>query len=530
MILRAITVLAMTICYCFFADRTQLWNKAQKQYTSTDFNTLCAVALLAGVLSIRRSTPPNVKADQPFLSRDQTDEWKGWMQLVILIYHYTGASKVLWIYEIIRLLVASYLFMTGYGHTVFFYKKADYSLRRSASVLTRLNLLSCILSYVMKTDYLFYYFAPLISFWYMVIYVTMSVAHSRNNSLAFLTGKIFVSAALITSLIRLPGILETLFQCLKKCCNIHWNVMEWRFRLQLDAYIIYVGMLCGVLFVRTTDATNNPRGENYHLDYFIRKRFAKLRAGSLAFAFLTPPAFHIFARSTPDKFVYNSFVPYISAFPILAFVVLRNFSLSARNFHSSAFAWVGRHSLETFTLQFHIWLAADTKGLLSTGMFERWGGRPADFILLSVIFLWISWHVAAATQTVTRWMIVPRDGKMYVDQDKEAKGENWLLPKIKDKQELDGLPHYRIGRAFQEVGAGVKRGADGIKRRITGDFRVRLGIILLVLWGLNLVHNLPRVQNLITSHSNTAFRLMLEQTCSTSTQYHASNNQKACNV
>ena len=366
---RNLLVVGLAIWYSFVADRGW-FDKVQKQFDWGIFSILSFSTVVIGVLSIR----PH---EDSFLARDQTDEWKGWMQCIILIYHYTAASKVLPIYQFIRLLVASYLFMTGFGHTVFFYSQQDYSLRRVASTIIRLNLLNCFLPVVMGTDYMFYYFAPLVTFWFLVVYMTMRVF---GNS--FLTTKILASVVVTTFVTRCPGLLEAVFLALERL-SIRWDVDEWRFRVALDMHIVHVGMLAAVAYVRFRN----------HLDLTPR-----LHQLCIATCLLTLPLYWWFASTWTDKYAFNRWHPYLSPFPILAFVVLRNSTSRLRSFHSSTWAWVGRCSLETFTLQFHMWLAADTKGLLSTGLL----GRVGDFVVLTSIFMWLSWHVAKATSIIAK--------------------------------------------------------------------------------------------------------------------------------
>jgi hypothetical protein len=169
------------------------------------------------------------------------------MQAVLLLYHWTGGSSQFWMYQIVRIIIASYLFLTGYGHTTYLLKNADYSFQRVAGVLIRLNLLACALSYVMGTSYAIYYFAPLISFWFIVVFVTMRVRHDKNDDFAFLIVKIVASGFIITLFYVIPGLIETLFGLLKVTYGVSWNAADWQFKISTDPYIVLFGMLVAAI-------------------------------------------------------------------------------------------------------------------------------------------------------------------------------------------------------------------------------------------------------------------------------------------
>ena len=502
----AIAILLSAANYCWLTDRTHLYSKASKQYSSTSFAVLCFMAFVLGIISIYRSRGPTQKqkacktssSEDCFLSRDQTDEWKGWMQMIILIYHYTGASRVLWIYKIARLLVAAYLFLTGYGHTIFFRNKADYSLRRVAGVLIRLNMLTCILPYVMQTDYLFYYFAPLVSFWYLVVFCTMAIGRSWNGILLFLIFKILLSAVIVTILIKpWPGVLTTNISYLSKFCGLHWDATDWGFRLRLDKYIVYFGMLVAA-YTATNKGENavcyttaedriSPKAQG------LRKAQLRLPQSEIFRAYLDDKRcvylattcsgclfYALFAYPASSKEAHNRIFPIASVGPILAFVALRNLSLW-RGCYSGAFAWVGRHSLETFILQYHVWLAADTKGVLSTGLFDRNTemGKWLDFALLTLLFLWVCRHVADATQTLTAYIVDPKSAREGETSEKDLPTE----------EDMDQQAKYLNGEVVVVHGAALGlalfRGVTILRRFVAQSLWMRLFIISLALWALS---------------------------------------------
>ncbi|PPQ62754.1 hypothetical protein CVT24_000448 [Panaeolus cyanescens] len=376
-------IISAAIGLIYVADRTAFWSKEQKEFNAWSFGILCLLSLAAGLLTVKKAD-----SDLGFLNREQTDEWKGWMQVAILIYHYFGASKISGIYNPIRLLVSSYLFMTGYGHATFYLKKADFGFLRVAQVLIRLNLFTVLLAYTMNTQYVAYYFTPLVTMWYLVIYATMLVGARFNDRASFFLLKILLSAAFMTWLMNGSWLLEMIFDVLYRFFAIRWSMRELMFRTNLDIWIVYVGMATALAVIKVR--------EHRLTDHGSWQLAVKISAGASALIIVW---FFVFELTQESKFTYNKWHPYISPLPVLAFVILRNSSAIMRSAHSEAFAFFGRCSLEAFIIQYHLWLAADSKGILIIIPGTLW--RPVNFVLISIIFVFVCERAAFATAQLT---------------------------------------------------------------------------------------------------------------------------------
>ncbi|QSZ34798.1 hypothetical protein DSL72_007656 [Monilinia vaccinii-corymbosi] len=513
-VLGALMTFALVLCYCYYADRTQLFEKEHKQFRRREFLVASLVVLIAGLVSVRPSTRSSPSQgihdagahsfDCGFLSRDQSDEWKGWMQFLILIYHYTHGSKTLWLFEIMRNLVAGYLFMTGYGHTMYFLKREDYSFKRVVSVLIRLNLLTCALAYMMRTDYMAHYFVPLVSFWFMVVYITLKIRRENNSNAGFLLGKIFLSAVLTTGFIKIPGILEALAFILKYTCAMSWNMKEWRYRASIDMFIVYIGMITAILYLRLTRIRCASISCTSKIDILLRpiaRHPTIFQTITITASLILLPGFGLLTHRWADREDYLAWHPYISCIPILAFVALRNSHRVLRNSHSVIFAWLGRCGLETFVLQSHVWMAADLKGILRVGVAGRW----VEGAVLTLVFGWVAWRVEGCTGRITQWLVNAGGGGGALTQAPSHTGTGYdlsggttaskqgLLPLLEN---AEGTPrqHSRFAN-WRGDGDGDGRAARGVKglrrmvaRGMREDLRWRVAGLLVAMWLGNWVY------------------------------------------
>jgi len=222
-----------------------------------------------------------------------------------------------------------------------------------------------------------------------VIHGTMGIGHQYNQRTPILCLKILASGNLVTWFFNTPSVFSRFMNLLRLYFAIRWPPHEVAFRVNLDIWITYIGMLFAV-------------GVNHFRDLRLakHKHWPIVRNSAIAMSAAAICWYTVFELTQESKFTYNKWHPYISAIPILSFVVLRNSTEALRSSSSWAFIFIGKCSLETFIMQYHIWLAADTKGILFMIPFSKL--RPLNFLVSSITFVWLSHLIAGASVVLTQ--------------------------------------------------------------------------------------------------------------------------------
>jgi hypothetical protein len=209
-----------------------------------------------------------------------------------------------------------------------------------------------------------------------------------------------------------------------------------------------------------------------------------------------------------DKFAYNGYHAYVSCVPILAFIFLRNATPLLRSVSSSLFTFIGQCSLETFILQFHGWLASDTKAILLVLPATKW--RAVNIVVSTIAFVWLSHRVAGATGDITEWMVGKKKslpmpvtavaGVVEGSADGAQSGVPESIPLM--GQEKDGETGHSVSQRLTVLMQFTARSTKSSSSsgnavvNIFGKIRdmadksnaVKLGLVLLGLWVLNWVY------------------------------------------
>ena len=421
--------LSIYLTLFFVCDRTDFVSRQKKHYDRDFFWFIWALLCLAGLATLQKAKPPKPgdlikgddgKDDAPekhdaddfhvkHLQRDQTEEWKGWMQVMFLWYHYFEAKEL---YNAIRLYIAAYVWMTGFGNFSYYYMKKDFSLERFLAMQWRLNFLVFWICAMLQNEYMLYYICVLHTTFTVIIYAGLGIKHEWNHSSVGICGKFAAVTIFALVVWDVPGVFDVVWKPLTFLVGYHDPekttrpvLQEWQFRSHLDHLVWIFGMFC---------AYNHPRVDSWlvKLDALPRLQSWGIK---LLVSMLTIVGLYLYVDKvfSLDKFAYNALHPYTSFIPIAGYCILRNIFKRVRMYHLHLFEFLGKVTLETYIAQFHIWMS--TTGIngspkkLLRFLPDNW--PMVNFLLMSGICLYVSFRLFHVTNTLKQTVLPSKSSR-----------------------------------------------------------------------------------------------------------------------
>ena len=373
----------------WLCDRTPYFERSGKGYSRDFFWFLWGVLMCVGLASLRKceqrapsvtkgpgsggggtATPLSQAIAESYakpLQRDQTEEWKGWMQVMFLLYHYFEAKEL---YNAIRIYIAAYVWMTGFGNFSYYYVKADFGLTRFCQMMWRLNFLCFFCCLVLQNDYMLYYICMLHTAFTVIIYATLGIKSEINHTTAGIALKFVATTTAVIVVWHVPGAFDIFWAPWRWLVLYKGSMHEWFFRSTLDHLVWIIGMATAFFFPNMDNAL-------LKLESLPVKPRSAIKTAILVVCLFVMRRFYVSVFSL-DKYGYNALHPYTSWLPITIYIILRNLSSTARQYHMHFFAWLGKITLETYIAQFHIWMS-------STGPDFTWEPNASPKRLLRLV-------------------------------------------------------------------------------------------------------------------------------------------------
>ena len=364
------------------------------------------------------------------LNYSQSLEWKGLMSTAFIVYEICNAGRyvpyaskgdelldeslvaiisssssgVNTYYNLARLFVTCYIFITGFNHTIYFYAKRDYSIVRVLRVLFRINFTVIFLCLMFGNRWILYNICPLHSYFFLLVYATMSLQRNINYTKYGLRIKILSLGLFVYAVWDLGLGLFTLLnrpffargpEGLKGAP--FGPLWEFYYRTHLHHFSAVLGMCYAINYPIVSLLQRKLEALNMATE-FVSK-------GVTAIALLV--AFSLWTVGPLDatKYAFNATHPYFAFIPILCYLYVRNINATLREHSVGFFKNIGRFSLEIYLLHHHLLLSNDGSSVQSLIP----GYPKCNAMLLGFLLLNVAKILKTTTDIVTSMLLPAND-------------------------------------------------------------------------------------------------------------------------